>query len=391
MSLSRSVPCTGRPARGQALIEFAIVLLVLMALIVGGIELGTAALNSRALRDGVQVAGDEWSQAVQRYAVSYQAGSAPVLSVRLAASDAAPTPGLCGLGNHEPGGFDFPSCDNLACENPDTGLPDFQSGVDPEACNPANSASANAPYRLDADLHLFNPLPLDVSACLSGAALDGLCVNRLFDALPALHRALRSVYQLRCVDTLTGLNEVACGPGVVWLMRLPGRLDPVDKVVRLAQAEAVGDVVSRSGEPLDAFQLQCQPAGRNGFAGCDRQDPEACACDSRDDPQNICWAPVTGQALACEARVIVRYRHAFLSAFPTGRFAGQAVSGALLAELDLGIGGLGGLGSEVFAQGGASNPSYFKVPWRTFQGCVETLTLASAAASSVDTRRVACN
>lgn len=406
-----------RAARGQALIEFAIVLLVLMALIVGGIELGTAALNSRSLRDGVQAAGDQWARDVQRHARSVNgalpllyetcadqalvtAGSAPpgiaCNELRLAGTPASQAPAYCGLGLHEnPDAFGFPRCNDADCDAPEDGLPlhnDPDAGEHPARCAPVpHSPASHAAYLLEGDRYLFNPKPLDVTACAPGGALRSDCVSRLFDALPPLHRAIRSSYQLRCVDSLVALNEVLCEPGAVWLLRLPGRLHD-DGVVRLAQAAASGAQLLSAGDPSETFAVQCRPPGTSSFAECEA--PGACACDSRVNAQGVCWqaASPVPRPLACEARVIVRHRHLFFSAFPTGRFNDSAIrDAALLNDLDLGIQARGGLGAEVVSQGEDGNRSYFQVPWKTFKGCTEVLTDYSAAASAVEARRVSCN
>lgn len=413
-------PTAGRRAQGgQALIEFAIVLLVLMALIVGGIELGTAALASRGLRDGVQTAGDDWAQTIQRFALS-EAGSSPMRPVlhELCAASAAVTagsapgseacdaaqaypvsgtaavPGHCGLGDHDPDAFAMPSCDDAACTTPDAGLPSHQAGNPdhPDRCDPLLHDPAHDSLRLDADQYLFNPKPLDVSACAPDGVLQAACVDRLFSALPPLHRAVRNLYQLRCTDA--ALDEVICNAAAArWLLRLPGRLDPGSEQVTLAQVAEGGAAGLRSaGLPLATFHLQCVAAGE-GFAAC--ADPEDCACDRRSAAASICWSQGTSRPypLACDVRVVMRYRHSFFSAFPTGRFDERAVvDPALLAQLDLGIGGAGGLGAEVVSQGaGTGNPSYFKVPWKTFRGCSETRSFFSPAASAVGVSRQACS
>ena len=408
-----------RDLRGQALIEFAIVLLVLMALIVGGIELGTAALASRGLRDGVQTAGDGWAQAIQRFAQTEAASSPlrPVLHEICAASAAvtagsapgsaacdeagayppsgtATVPGYCGLGSHEADGFSMPNCIDADCATPDPGLPDHKAGdADyPARCDPLLSDPSQASHRLDADHYLFNPKPLDVTACAPGGVLQARCVDRLFSALPPLHNAVRNLYQTRCTDA--ALNEVVCDAAAArWLLRLPGRLDPGTEDVRLAQvAEGGANGLVSAGPPLATFQLQCVAAGE-GFAAC--TDAEDCPCDRRSAPADRCWSQATSRPypLACDIRVVMRYRHSFFSAFPTGRFDERAVvDPTLLDHLDLGIGGAGGLGAEVVSQGAATgNPSYFKVPWKTFRGCTETRSLFSPAASAVGVSRQACS
>ncbi len=439
----------GRAAQaGQALIEFAIVALLIVLLVAGGVELGSAALNSRVMRDAALTGANEWAAAVARYgqASGTLGNSELVLAAACpSASEEAENPDLvalkdpncagrpeglayasCGLGDHAPDGFAQPSCDDSACSNPDPGLP--TPGL--AYCDPADAPAASEPvnnYNLSRDLFLFNPLPLDVSNCVppGGAAPSGTCVNRLFESLPALNQSLRSAYQLRCMDDLQSL-ETTCGPGAAtWLLRLPGRYPTVHPdvlpgdagVVHVGMLSAPVPDAAASAErqglqllnpPLrPTFQLQCMPPNQ-GFdtaPDCDVNDAGStgCACDSRDVPAGVCWAAPAASGApsvpqACQVRVGLRYRHHFyaLTGSVGGFFNPYPLSDEALAVLDPGIldrqgRAVGGLGAEFTSKLGPDgvSPVSFRVPSKTFFGCAATRTVPAGSALRADA--LSCN
>lgn len=367
--------------RGQALIEFAILMFVLVLLLAGGVELGAAGLSAYKVRDAADEGARQWARVVTTHGQAD--GATGVLYVR---DSGSPAGANHGLGDHaDPLAFDPPSADPLG--NPDPGLP-------PDADDPATPA-------LDGDIYLFNPRPIDVTNCTDGASgiTDQGCVDRILAALPPIHTVLYSQYERRCLDAAG--DAVLCrgstggGTAAQWLLRLPGRFDPAVGTVTLARLDE--NDLPETPPSWRTLQLQCVPPGTPDFGGCDRSDPEAsCPCDSRAAPADVCWESAGGQPLACNVRVVARYRQQFYGLLGSALgLTDAALTPAALAELDLGVVNeagipVGGLGAEVVAQGTRTgNPSYFKVPWRTLQGC--TSTRAFAEAGSLRTQLSACN
>ena len=368
---------SARPQRGQALIEFAIILTLLVLLLAGGVELGTAAINSNQARQAAEQGGQQWSEVVGASGLYVVAASSPYA---IGNGAPVPAPATVGLGDHSPGTFARPACDDLACTAPSNGLPGPSAALNPPI-NPATGA-------LTGDLYLFNPLPIDVTSCVVNDAVQYTdCVNRIFDGcgpptcpaavagLPRLNAALRGLYTLRCLNAADA--QVACrsvasgGTAVSWLLRLPGRHDVAgDDTVRLALLDDTSNVTAE----VPIFEIECAAAG-GAFI-----DAGGNPCDTQAAPGEVCWA-AAGTALACRVRVKVRYRHHFYALLASAFFDGDPLPAATAAALDLGevnAAGVpvGGYGAEVTAQELASAaPRYFKVPWRTFQGCSATRTV----------------
>lgn len=346
--------------RGQAMIEFAIVMFVLLILLAGGVELGIAGINSYKNASAAEEAARTWAEHVGANGVSdYTIG------------------GGRGLGDHNDlSGFSRPRIVAGSPVGYDPGLP-------------------------DSDVYLFNPKPIDITVCVdnTSGAIDYTCVNPLFDNLPPAHNALYSLYQVRCLDVND--FEMECGGGNVvttWLMRLPGKLadpDGPNEAVTLAVLDSDGNLAPDS--PWNTFQLQCVAGAAADFSGCDKNDPSTCGCDTRAAPADICWSSSAPNApLACRVRVMTRYRHHFYSFITNGFTDGTPLPAATVAELDLGVRDaasgdyVGGLGADVTAQEvGSGNASYFQVFWRTFQGCSSSRSVIDG--SSLRAPVSACN
>lgn len=378
---------------GQALIEFAIVMFVIVLLVAGGVEMAIGSANGFKVQSAPRAAiesasGFECSPGGSNFYLRFpdwvcrsepdnlldkttpcddpsEYRLASTMSC-LSATLMAPRPAGTARDNSA---FDFPQCDSLLCENPSNGLP------------------ADAVSTTDRVFYLFNPLPIDVTNCVpAGASAPKYrgCVSRIFDGvqknppetdvpgLPPLNRELYSLYELHCYDDSSPRREVACNADArQWLLRLPGKYDPESREMTVASVcvdrPAVGlscpDAVS---QPREAFESQ-------HFL--------------QSVPDDLSLAGMPGVRYAIDyfqdgstpPVLAVRYRHLFYS-WLGSRFNNDGEDGQLAAdvlqELDLGLINadgvpVGGFGSEVTVQSG---PAYFKVPWRTLSsGCrVET-------------------
>lgn len=349
----------GAPAvqSGQAIVEFAVVLGVLLVLIAGGVELGSAYLGSSRASEAAKAGVEEWL---------YATGGAGVYDNTYGASyeiTASPFGENVGLGDHGTGAFTRPTCG----QNPG----EYDDGLPADAISKGGTA-----------VYLFNPLPIDITQCVGTDASgpdNRTRLSLLIEALPPLNRALYSLYQMRCADTDGA--EVGCSSDAVaqTYYRLPGRLDAVTDTVTLAILD--GDPASATfqmplpNSPLPTFDLECAPGGSQAFD----------LCDTTTAPADICWA-TDGSPLACEVRVRVRYRHIFYSIlqYPFVWWNAPLPPDAL-AQMDVGPDGVDGvLGGEV-ARGGVR---FFQ---RTFQGCHETVTVAPSAGMLGSRTLRACN
>ncbi|MCW5619681.1 MAG: pilus assembly protein [Burkholderiales bacterium] len=353
--------------RGQAMVEFAIISLVLILLIAGGIELALAAFAGQRSSNAAEAAIGDWVYATGNagsygvYGADWEIVDSPYVD-----EDLEPTRPLPGLGDHAQA-FDRPACDPDDASTYYDGLP-----ID------SVSEAGNAVY-------LFNPRPIDLTDCVG---MDGEDPSRsrsaaLIDKLPALNRALYSSYQRRCGDA--DGNEVTCGnpAAVTQYLRLPGKLDPFTDTVGVgvldSDPDSPGFQMPLDPLPRPTFEIECAEGGTTAFE----------ECDSQDLPGNLCWRDDGGGVstpLACEVRVRVRYRyvfHAFLQ-FPFVYWTDPLPPEAL-DQLDLGPGGQGGVtGSEV-ARGNVRRMQ------RTFLGCWETVTTAPTAGMQGKRTMRACN
>lgn len=346
---------------GQALIEFAIVMLVVLVVIAGGIELGSASLNSYALRQAADAGAQSWAG---RYCTR---GGAVYLTQRDGNCPDDPAFRICALPRDDDPYY-------LVSENPDCSAPtvartfDSTAVLDPKlvpgvvrpSCMPAVPGGEcldpdDGLPDLDPSAPTWYPYThraIDITGCVNpatGAINFARCVNRIFEGyagapgLPPLNRALYSLYEPRCYDVAE--QEVRCrgsdDGGTVdrWLLRLPGRFNPSDDGLTLANV---------------CFDQGCATPIANTHQLNDA------------DPV---WQ-VFEMIDASRVQFRIRYRHQFYALLGTGYFndgSDVPLAPAVTDQLDLGVGGLGGLGAEVTVAG--DGPSYFRVPWRTFAAC----------------------
>lgn len=320
--------------RGQAMIEFAIIGLLLILLIAGGVELGIAAFNSNRTSEGAKAGAAAWVNGI---------GSGNVYTACMLISSSDPyyaddcenisagsvynTYGFAlerlipedaniriGMGNHaDISAFRRPSC-NLDGSY-DDGLPE------------------------ENQVYLYNPLPVDITECLGNDALElsvGKTRSRVtvlftghsrevhetmpsdpmrFSGLPVIHQSIYSQYETVCTspDTYLPCTRYNPGDGHRKLMKLPGHLDPSDetamsalpKIVQIGNAFVLDPEIEPNPKPT--FNLLCRartiPESSTAFG----------ACDTNVDPQDICWSAETGLPLLCDAMVETRYRHTFES------------------------------------------------------------------------------
>jgi hypothetical protein len=260
---------------GQAMIEFAIILITLVLLIAGGIELAMAAYNGHATDRAASAAAVAWSAKVDRTA--YIDNSAGIVRVRLADD--------VGLGDHENlsgTGIQRANCD----AGYDDGLPDGY-------------------------FYLFNPKPIDISKCdgFDGDETGRSKIDILFNGrqdgsysgLPNLNRSIFGMYQKVCADASSGAikSMSQCDFDVdKILLKLPGYLDPVTDQIKLYSYDSG---ILNAGYP--AFTLLCAAYGSSSFG----------SCDTVDFPADVCWSSVDDKPLACNVKINYKFRHIFES------------------------------------------------------------------------------
>lgn len=347
-----------RYARGQAMVEFAIIMAALLLLLSGSVELGSAFLGSQRTGEAAEAGVNEWVRAV---------GGAGVYDNIYGADfeiTGSPFGAGAGLGDHLAGAFTRPTCGTSPGE--------YDDG------SPADSVT-----RGGTAVYLFNPNPIDITNCTGSDDIGSGVRTRqalLVEQLPALNRALYPLYQLRCGDSSGA--EVACADPAATqsYYRLPGRLDPLADTVTLAMLDGDPDSgtfqMPLADSPRPTFEIDCAIAASTAFG----------ACDSEDAPADVCWDSVDGHPMACEVRIRVRFRQVFYSflQFPFVYWMDPLPQEAL-DQLDTGPGGSGeALGGEV----GRGGVRLFN---RTFQGCYETVT-SPPTAGMLGSRIVrACN
>jgi len=395
-AISDRARATGRDQTqsGQALIEFAIVMFVIVLLAAGGVELALGSYHGVTLRDAVKegvvaytevrcstrdragvaaeyrLQADGSCQAVEAFLLAPEQIGDAASEYRLATDDT--TLIAFQAADHSlAASFAAPSCDDAICSAPTNGLP----------------AAAGDPQT--GYFYYFNPKPIDATQCVPpGGAVPKYrdCVNRIFSGfcerrpgggsgsqpcsspdiyhpgLPPLNQSLYGLYQLRCYDGAS--NEVECGDATVarWLLRLPGRFDPLTDTVSVARTcihrpEAGLNCEAADGR-IDAVRDASESAHYLRALGEDGEDV--------DGVRPVFWTDGTS------VRVI--YRHFFYS-FLGSRFYNDGESGRLAEDvyekLDLGVidaAGVqgGGLGAEVVSTGA---DAYFKVPAKTLSFC----------------------
>lgn len=374
-----------RPPRGQALIEFAIIAMLLILLVAGGVELFNAAVGGQRVRAAAEAAAEQWRAVVGahgRAVLGLPAASGADIGLPYGLAAAASSGAAeHGLGDHDFLAFGAPGCEEVVdgfCVAPAHGLPEPADRPDtPE---------------LEGDVYLFNPVPIDVTACVpEGRRVPAheACVRRIFEGcaaasspgaqgclddhpgLPPLNRALFGLYQLHCIDENGSFNPddarrpIACPEKagaatehVRWVLRLPGKhfLKPADVAEAEEVALAAGleanpcpeestclTVVDTTAEPVLAVFADGQPNPKPMFelacGAASSPDGGFGPCDTRDEPASVCWAPpVAGAAsaapvpLACRVRAQVRHRHHFNGLLATAFYSGVNATGRPLPE-----------------------------------------------------------
>ena len=357
-----------RRAGGQAMVEYAILLLVLVMLIAGGIEIALAAFGSQRASSSAQAGVEQWVHAVGGAGV-YAADPTVGATFGIYASPVVDPPAPAGLGDHDSlAAFTRPSCDSARGEPYDDGLPD-------------DSVSRPTPGE---SIYLFNPKPIDITACTGQDASETTRTRQsmLIDTLPPLNRALYTLYQTRCADANGAEIDCTDTANVTQTyLRLPGRLDADNDVVRLGllDSDPNSATFQMPTAEVSTFDMECAAAGTQAFQRCgDLVDATSTALDA------FCFEG--GQAVACDVRIRVRYRYVFnsLLQFPFVWW-NDPLPPEALAVLDNGPGGAQGvLGGEV-GRGGV------RLFQRTFQGCWETVTAAPSAGMQGNRTIRSCN
>ena len=340
MTLKRKSNGIHRPGlqAGQAIVEYAIISLLLVLLIAGGTELGIAAFNSNRTAEGAKTASVDWMESALINTVYDTVSGNFFLDTN--DNGAADPVDDNGLGDHEnfdgsSGGFNVPQCDGLGGVN--TGIP------------------------ADDNFYLFNPKFIDITDCLNQDE-----INALMDALPPLHNSVRSLYQEYCANAMTLQlepfgSDCDLGGDDIRIMKFPGVMDIVNETQEITILDA-GDNFVR----IPVFELECAPLNTGNFTDC----------DTREAPADICWdietfvagPPAESLPLACNLRVLFRHRHVFES-FLIMQDWGDPVPVANLDDFDPGPNGPGNVGSEL-SRGDIRKAN------RTFLGCYETTILA---------------
>lgn len=361
--------------RGQALVEFAIIALLLILLIAGGVELGIAAFNSNRTAEGTKAAANQWMQHLGSGAVYQELGSSGVYGFELTSGR--------GLGDH----YDL-------------------SAFARPACNTDGSYNDGLPN--DTDVFLYNPLPIDITDCSGNDSLETsrsrvsvLLTGHsnqtktneetqdsplLHDGLPAIHQAIYSQYERVCVD-ITQNNYLDCGnfnasnPDHRILLKLPGVLadgeatnigpanpEAMSRLAKIQHDTVSGTFVLDEADPgngialYPTFDIQCAPAKSDDFGECDTANPQGAG---------ICWSEdIPSLPLGCNVRVFTRYRHTFET------FIGMTMAEDNEPEMTPVASDLGGLfdydDGNPGTLGSGLQLGHAPKPYRDFLGCYHT-------------------
>lgn len=397
--------------RGQALIEFAIILILLVLVVAGGAELAITAYGSSKVSDAAKAGTTEWGQ---------------MISHAMAAT--TPTTQLdVGLGDHTVGNFASPSCVALNGDSGDydDGIPNDRYLLDKK--NRDNYIQLNSPATNPKSIYLFNPLPIDHESCfgidpnregrsrisilVNGYGLmylsDNVTLNPLYvPGLPKINQAMYSMYQQVC---LTGNELARCEGADERLFFPPGKLclgigtDEENCPTDTANLGETGyyffgasNVATRGSKQYipslppefrPTFQIEC-PDGT--FEDSDNMS----GCDSQAVPANICWVSGASpsRSIACQLKVHIRYRSIFESFITFGL---AELPDSNLPDLPffynpskVGVAGSNSVkgiaGSEIGPIGATGNPTV--KPFKDFRGCYE-----SVNPGSLNYQVVSCN
>lgn len=399
--------------RGQAMVEFAVIALLLILLIAGGIELGIAAFNSSRTSEGAKAAANEWLQHLAEYAVHVEDdGGQYVLRKTILDEDENEVVVSVGLGNHfDPANFANPSC-----------LPDgsYSDGI----------LLKEDPLTGVGFKYLYNPLPIDITDCTGNDELEaeygsasrsrlsvllnghsqgvrdaytnGDIDEEPFPGLPRIHQAIYSQYERVCIDDvgiIMNCKDFNASNGHRMLLKLPGVLldeygeppnDPAMSMSRLARIKYDADTerfeshvhpsVAGTGYVLyPTFHIQCSPQGEELSA--DPTDPFPGNCDTPQQPQQICWLD-DETPLACNVRIVTRYRHTFETFIGMTMAEGKDPMASIGDSLDASFFDYNGTAPHTLGSGlQLGNRGFAPKPYRDLIGCHETKTYGVASSN----------
>lgn len=329
-SLRQTCKLFGRARqRGQAMVEFAIIALLLILLIAGGVELGIAAFNSNRTAEGAKAATNEWMQHISR---EISRENVECIQISIDPDNPVPYKDDC-----NPPDEDYFKSFKLTSGR---GLGDHYdlSAFARPACNTDGSYNDGLPNDTDF-FFLYNPLPIDITDCSGNDSLETSRSRvsvlltghsaafendpEYYPGLPKIHQAIYSQYETVC---LSPDGYISCSsdeyldniglPGYSKLLKLPGWLDLEDDYAmsmlpRISEQDVGGQTKfvldpDVSPNPKPTFAIQCRainvPQNSNSFEDC----------DSPVVPKDICWqVNNTPTPLACDVRIEMRYRYTF--------------------------------------------------------------------------------
>lgn len=421
-------------ARGQALIEFAIILILVVLVVAGGAELAITAHGASKVSDAAKAGATEWGLLIS-HAKNPNATFTPNPPTQNANASAAQQMNV-GLGDHAVASFASPSCggpDGDGNLTYDDGIPLDRYVVDKQ--NRDNHTLSPTPPSIPTGtlVYLFNPLSIDHESCIGsdpnrgGRSRISILVNGyglMYDdndtpnnfeddtpnplyvpGLPKLNQAMYSMYQQVCLND--GGNALSddllerCSDTTDRFLFPPGKLclsDDLNEESCPLDAENLGEtgyyffgasnnadsgskqyIPSSSPQFRPVFQIECNDVGFNDHSNMT-------GCDTQAAPAGICWVndgPPSTTSIACPLKVHVRYRSIFESFITFG------MAELPNDELDnlpyfynpskVGVAGSNSVkgiaGSEIGPLGATGNPTV--KPFKDFRGCYESVNPAS--------------
>lgn len=365
--------------RGQAMVEFAIIALLLILLIAGGVELGIAAFNSNRTAEGAKAASNQWMRHLGSGAVYQELGSSSVYGFALNNG---------GLGDHY----------NL-------------SAFTRPSCNTDGSYSAGLPN--DTDVFLYNPLPIDITECTGNDTLEpshgrisvlltGHSNTFVGDplyhpGLPTIHQAIYSQYERVCVDITLNTyfdcsNFNASNPDHRKLLKLPGVLadgdglnigptnpDSISRLAKIVHDTDSDQFILDEADPdnnvrlYPTFHIKCSTAATDDFGGPSDTEEN---CDSQSAPGEVCWFD-EDTALACNVQVTTRYRHTFETFI--GMTMAEGNEPAMTQVQSSATGFFDYQGSAAGTLGNGLQLGNAPKPYRDFLGCHHTSVLTASS------------
>lgn len=404
---------------GQALIEFAIILILVVLVVAGGAELAITAYGSSKVSDAAKAGTTEWGQMISH------------------AKNASPGQVEVGLGDHAITNFASPSCGgpdvngNLTY---DDGIPSNRYLLDKQNRDNYYILNGSPPpnTNIPKNIYLFNPLPIDHESCFGtdpnrdGRSRISILINGyglmfindngtpgiLSDdppnplyvpGLPKANQAMYSMYQQVC---LNGDSLEKCDVATERLLFPPGKLclsaDPNEEncptdANNLGETGyyffGAGNLAAKgSGEYIPSLAPEFRPTFQIECPGGTFEDPDNMAgCDTKTADNDICWQD-TNTSIACQLRVHVRYRSIFESFITFGMAelpdSELGLLGYYYNPSKVGVAGANSVrgiaGSEIGPLGKSGNPTV--KPFKDFRGCYE-----SVNPGSLNYQVVSCN